>query len=201
MRDQHRLRRPEVREGRHQRVAGRRAPARASAATTRATRLLQQRNPPPQIEPQIERHLLVARPAGVQPPAGVAEPLDEQPLDEAVHVFVGARRRTPGSRGRARGCRASAASICRASSRGKHAGPAERPRPREAARHVVFEQAAIEAERRAELERRRIGRRVEAAGPESCHQSSSVDGRRELTTVVDAAARPATSGRRRGSRP
>ena len=43
VRDQHRLRRAEMRVRRHQRVAGRRAPARASAAITRGERLLQQR--------------------------------------------------------------------------------------------------------------------------------------------------------------
>ena len=96
VRDQHRLRRAEVRERRHQRVAGRRG-LRRQRVDDAGDRALQQRNAAPQIEPQIERHLLVARSAGVQPPAGVAEPLDEQPLDEAVHVLVVARRRTPGS--------------------------------------------------------------------------------------------------------
>ena len=69
---------------------------------------LQHRNPPPQIQPQIERHLLVARSAGVQAAAGVAEPLDQQPLDEAVDVFVGAVDERRARRGRARGCAASA---------------------------------------------------------------------------------------------
>ena len=63
---------------------------RASAATHGRDAALQQRDAPPQIEPQIERDLLVARPAGVQAPPGVAEPLDQQPLDEAVDVLVGA---------------------------------------------------------------------------------------------------------------
>ena len=52
----------------------------------------------------------------------------------------------------------------------QHAGRAERARPREAAGHVVFEQAAIEAERDAELERVAVGRGVEPAGPESGHR-------------------------------
>ena len=93
-----------------------RRPAPTSASTTRPTAALQQRDAPPQVQAQVERHLLVARPSGVQPPAGVAEPLDEQPLDEAVHVLVGAVDERRVRRGRARGSRASACSICRASS-------------------------------------------------------------------------------------
>ena len=104
MRDEHRLRRPEMRERRHQRVAGRRRLRRQRVDDAR-DRALQQRNAPPQIEPQVERHLLVARSAGVQPPAGVAEALDEQPLDEAVDVFVGAVDEGRDRPAPARGCR------------------------------------------------------------------------------------------------
>ena len=175
MRDQHRLRRPEVRERRHQRVAGRCAPGRRARRSTARDRALQQRNAAAQVEPQIERHLLVARSAGVQPAAGVADPLDQLALDEAVHVLVVARRRTPDRRAPAsrivgqrrldllaRRRRVSTPASC------------ERPRPREAAGDVVFEQPAIEAERGAEVEGRGVGRRVEAAGPEISHQSSVV---------------------------
>ena len=97
VRDQHRLRRTEVRERRHQRVARPCAAWSASAAITCAHQPLQQRDAAPQIEAQIERDLLVARPAGVQPPAGVAEPLDQQPLDEAVDVLVRRRSTNAGS--------------------------------------------------------------------------------------------------------
>jgi hypothetical protein len=41
-----------------------------------------------QIQAQIERDLLVARPARMEPPAGVANPLDEHALHETVDVFV-----------------------------------------------------------------------------------------------------------------
>ena len=41
-----------------------------------------------QIEPQVERDLLVARAAGVQAPARITDALDQLTLDEAVHVFV-----------------------------------------------------------------------------------------------------------------
>ena len=131
-----------------------------------ATAALQQRNAPPQVQPQIERDLLVARSAGVQPAAGVAEPLDEQAFDEAVDVLVVA-----GDEGRigprpARGCRRASSRSARASSASARRR-AQRARPRQAAGDIVFEQPPIEAERGAELERGGIGRRIEAAGPES----------------------------------
>ena len=89
MRDEHRLRGPEMREGRHQRVAGR--PRLAGQRGNHAfDSALQQRNAAPEIEPQVDRHLLVPRAAGMQTPAGVAQPLHEQTLDEAMHIFVGA---------------------------------------------------------------------------------------------------------------
>ena len=106
----------------------------ASASTTRGDAALQQRDAAAQVQPQVERHLLVARAAGVQPAAGVAEPLDEQPLDEAVDVLVRARRRTPDRIGRARECRRAPLQSARASSRGSTPARAQRPRPREAAR-------------------------------------------------------------------
>ncbi len=62
-----------------------------------------------------------------------------------------------------------------------HAGALERLRPREAAPHVVFEQAAIEAERRAEREQRRVGIALEPSGPQMRH-------RQRPTGVVCAAA-------------
>jgi hypothetical protein len=48
----------------------------------------------------------------------------------------------------------------------QHARTAQRPRPREAAGDVVFEQAAVETKRRAEVEGGGVGRGVEAARPE-----------------------------------
>ena len=122
----------------------------AERSTTLAIRL-QQRNAAPQIQPQVERHLLVARSARVQPAARVAEALDEQPFDEAVDVFVGTvdegRFRSapaPGSRQR----RFDLARLVAL----ENARPGERARPRDAARHVVFEEAPVEAERRAPFE-------------------------------------------------
>ena len=157
-----------MRERRHQRVAGRRR-LRRERGDDAGDAALQQRDAAPQVQPQIERHLLVARAAGVQPAPGVAEPLDEQALDEAVDVLVVAVDKRADPSGRARGSPSSAVSICSASACGSTPARAERARPRDAAGHVVFEQPAIEAEGRAELERRRVGRGVESSGPECCH--------------------------------
>ena len=86
MRNQHRLRATHMCVSRHQGVAGR------SAWHERADQPhqcgLQHRNPATQVEPQIERHLIVARAAGVQPLARVADGFDQLALDEGVHVLV-----------------------------------------------------------------------------------------------------------------
>jgi len=91
----------------------------------------------------------------------------ELTLDEAVHVLVWSRN--PGriasallenvsKRGKD-GCRVL---------RGQHAGGRERLRPRDAPRHIVFEERAIETERDAEVECCGVGGDIEATGPE-CH--------------------------------
>src|SRR4029077_13636042 len=75
-------------ETRHQRVACRGGlPGQRSDRALDAA--LQKGDPPPQVQAEIDRDLLVARASRVQPPSGIAEALDEQPLDEAVDVFVG----------------------------------------------------------------------------------------------------------------
>src|SRR5262249_42093742 len=159
-----RLRRPEVRERRHQRVAGR-VRLRGQRADQLYDRALQQWNATPQVQPEIERDLLVARAAGVQAPARVAELGDEQTLDEAVHVLIAAID----ERGIA------AAALENPAERGfdltrlayvENAGLRQRPRPRLAADHVVFEQPPIEAKRCAEVERRGVRRGGEPAGPQ-----------------------------------
>src|SRR5258705_7294507 len=128
-------------------------------------RLLEQRNPPPQVEAQVERDLLVTRAAGVEAAARVADPLDQFALDEAVDVLVG----TVDVR---RVAAAFLEHLLEPFANGggvllrEHAGGPERFRPREAARYVVFEQRAIEPERDAEIEGRRIGGGCERAGPE-----------------------------------
>ncbi len=101
----------------------------------------------------------------MQPPARIPDPGNELALDEAVHVFIGPAH--PGriapavleNFGKALNDLASVVAIDRRRA-------FERRSPRQAARNVVFEQAPVEREGDAEVERRRVGSRVEAAGPE-----------------------------------
>ena len=152
-----------VRVRRHQRITG--ALGLVGKGRNRGAQLfLQQRDAPAQIQPQVQRHLLVARATGVQAAAGIADTGDELALDEAVDVFVDAvhpgriraalledGRQRLGNRLRVGG--------------GEHAGVGQRLRPRQASGHVVFEQAAIKRKGDAKIKRRGIGSRVEAAGP------------------------------------
>jgi hypothetical protein len=87
MRDEHRLGAAQVRVGRHHRVAGGRRLI-GEDLDEGLERFLKQRNPPLQIKPQIQRDLLVSRTPGVQPAAGIADPLHQLALDERVHVLV-----------------------------------------------------------------------------------------------------------------
>jgi len=98
----------------------------------------------------------------------IADLLDQFPFDEAVHVFVRSGDE----------CRILASfpkNLFEAlpDRRGillrQHSCRPERLGPRQAANDVVFEQRAIEPEGHLKVERRRIGRRVETAGPE-CHE-------------------------------
>ena len=114
VRHQHRHGAAHVRVRRHQRVAGPLGLI-GERRDDRAQLLLQQRNAAAQVQPQIDRHLLVARAAGVQAAAGVADARDELALDEAVHVLVVAvdPRRIAG--GPARGSRSAPSAIAVAS--------------------------------------------------------------------------------------
>src|SRR5262245_35710594 len=102
----------------------------------------------------------------MEPPAGIADALNQLPLDEAVDVLIRAgdkrwiaapvfknRFKTLADRRSVLFC--------------QHAARAERLRPCQAAGDIVFEQGAVETERNAEIEGRRIGLRIETAGPES----------------------------------
>ena len=123
---------------------------------------LQAGNLPPQIQAQIQRHLLVAGASGVQPLAQIADAFDKLALDECVHIFVGAvdeRRLAP-------------ASLENVVQRSRHllgfgfvedADTGEPLDPRKAARHVVFEETPIEAKGRPELERDGIGLAAETS--------------------------------------
>src|SRR5262245_7675378 len=87
MTNEDRLSGPKVRVCRHQRVAGRSCLAHESGDHV-SDRSLKERNAPPEIQAEVQRDLLVPRPARVQALPRVAELLDEQPLDETVHIFV-----------------------------------------------------------------------------------------------------------------
>jgi hypothetical protein len=88
--------------------------------------------------------------------AKIADSLDELSLDKGVHIFVGAVderwlasapfENVPERRRHLRGFGAV-----------EDAHTDERVDPRQAARHIVFEEASVEAKRRPELESNRIG--------------------------------------------
>jgi hypothetical protein len=144
----HRLRTTQVCVGRHQRVA-----ARLGLTTEHANEiddsLLDLRHASLQVEAEIERHLFVARSPGMKPAAGVADASDEFTLDERMDVFVLLRR----GRGKEVGIVGAGSSNLlertsdrRGVRRRQHAGLEQRLCPREAARHVILEQTAIELE-------------------------------------------------------
>ncbi len=87
VRDEDRLRTPQVGVGRHRHVA-RPIGLVGDRADEPCDRLLDGRNAPLQVQAQIDRDLLVPRPSRVKALAGLSNPLDEFPLDEGVHVLV-----------------------------------------------------------------------------------------------------------------
>src|SRR5262245_6647629 len=129
-------------------------------------RLLNHWYPAPKVQAQVERYLLVARPTGMEPPAGIADALNQLPFDKAVDVLIcpGDERRiaAPFFKNRFKTLSDRRSVLLR-----QHAARAERLRPCQAAGDIVFEQGAVETERNAEIEGRRIGLCVETAGPES----------------------------------
>ena len=112
--------------------------------------------------------------------AEIAQTLDQQPFDEAVDVLVGSADETrvgPRLFEQRRQGRLQQVGL-----RGRqHPRARQRSRPREAAGHIVFEQAAIDGERRAPREDRRVGSAVESTGPERRH-----DGFASVPTSVAA---------------
>ena len=159
---------PEMCVRRHHRIAGRCCLFR-ERVDYQCQLPLQQRDPTPQIQAQIDRHLLVTRTACVKTLAKVASPLHQLPLDERVHVFivtVDERRILP-------------ASLEDLAKSGRHhfclrlaedANPCKSFHPREAAGHVVFEESLVESERRPEVKRGRIGFAAETSGPQVSHR-------------------------------
>ena len=126
---------------------------------------LQKRQPAAQVEAEIQRDLLVARTTGVETAPDVSEALDELPLDERVHVLVGARDERRIVAAALPDLDQRVANGAGVGSR-QHAGVGQRLGPRQAPLHVVFEQAPIEPERRLEAEYLLVGSAGEPAGPQ-----------------------------------
>ena len=150
-------RRPPARPARRARRRG--APATARRAT----------QTPAEVEAQIDGHLLVARPSGVQALAGLPDAL--RPA-RAPPTRARPRRRHRRSRdraGRAASSSASAALDRRVLGGREHARAVKRLGPRKAARDVVLDEPAIERKRSAERENVLVGLSGEPAGPEGAH--------------------------------
>src|SRR5688572_33167335 len=126
--------------------------------------LLQQRNPSPQIQTEIDRYLLIPRTPGMKTTAGVANAGDQLALNETVDVLVIAadprRLLAPALKNRVESIRDGCCVVGV-----EHTSARERFGPGQAACHVVFEQAAIEWKRDAEIECRWIGRRIKSSRP------------------------------------
>ena len=124
--------------------------------------MLQRRNPPPKIEAQVQRHLLVSRAPRVQTFAEIPHALDELALDKRVHVFVGAvdehgfaappLENIDERRGHLLGLGLT-----------EHTRAGKPLHPREAARHIVFEKTPIEPEGGSEFEGNGIGLAAETS--------------------------------------
>src|SRR5207247_3094695 len=112
---------------------------------------LQWRNPSHQIQSQIDRDLLVARASGVQAASDVAQPLHNQPLDEAVNVFVGSVDEARIGPSPFENFGERLLDLTGLIPR-ENAGRCKRARPGDAPRHIVFKEAPIELKGRAELE-------------------------------------------------
>ena len=167
VRDENRLRAAQVGVGRHQGVA--RPLGLVEARRDEAHHQpLDGGDAPPDVEPQVERHLLVARPARVQALACVADAGDQLALDERVHVLVVAFDER-GVRDRLVEQALQRAADDPRLFGPQHARVGEGLGPREAAHDIVFEQPPVEAERRAPGEDVGIGGSAEASRPQCAH--------------------------------
>jgi hypothetical protein len=165
VRRQHGLRPAHVRVRRHHRVAGE-LRLRHAGLDHRRQRPPHLGDAPLEIETHVHRHLLVARPPGVQPLAGVADAGDELAFHERVHVLVAGAIEEAGIGGDGAADVVEAGDERRDVALGQHPGPAERLGPGLAAGDVLVHQAPIDGERLAELEDRGVGRLGESSGPE-----------------------------------
>ena len=163
VRRQNRLRFAEMGVGRHGAISTRLGLARQrSNQPAQAQRHV--RDVPLQVEPQIERHLFVARTPGVQPLARLADALDELPFDKRVDILVWSRhKRRIAAAGLEHLGKAASDGLGRVRRDGASAGQGFGPR--QAAGHIVLEQVSIERQRHAKREDGRVGVLVEPSGP------------------------------------
>ncbi len=166
--NQHGLRGTEMRERRHQRLLRRRRLSRKRRDHCRDA-ALKTGNAAHEIEPEVERHLFVARAASMQAPARIADALDERALYEAVHVLIVAVDERRIGLAALTDVLERFFDLIRFRVR-QYAGARQRAAPRDAAGHVFEKQTAIEPERLAEFEGGRIGLGVKTSRPESCHE-------------------------------
>ena len=188
---QHRHGAAHVRVGGHQRFAGRLGLI-GQRGDERAHARLQQRNAAPQVEAEVDRHLFVARPAGVQAASVVADQRHELTFHEGVDVFVVARH--PGRILAALGEDGGEPfANPRHGRRVEHPGSAERISPRQATGDVVLEELAVEVKRHAEVEGGRIRRLIEPSRPQmpAAHACTSMSARRHAHRPVPLSSRAA----------
>ena len=118
-----------------------------------------------QIEPQIQRHLVVAAPSGVELAAHFADEFGQPRLDRHVNVLVRRREPEPPAGDLLLHLLEPADQFVRLAA-GEHAGPLERPAVRDAPGNVVPVEPAVDCERRRERLDLRIRLATEPASPE-----------------------------------
>ena len=161
--DEHGLGTTKMRVRRHHGRAGRRRLMR-ECRNQISHRHLDGRNPALEVQTEIERHLLVPRPAGVEPAPGIADALDEFAFDERVDILVWRVANDPGARPNVAPDGLEAAANGVGVGRRQHPGAAEGGRPGFAPGQVVFDEptdpraGTCRSRRRARRAARKIGR-------------------------------------------
>ncbi len=132
-------------------------------------RSLQLWNLPTQVQPEVDRHLLVARSAGVQSFAGLADALNEFPLHKRMHILIVGSVEHGGV-----GVDGDTHSV-ETGNDGGGVGGGEYTRtteglgPGATAGDVLIDQAFVDGQRLAEIKDLRVGGVVEPAAPQICH--------------------------------
>ena len=173
VRNDDRLRAPQMRERRHQCAAAHLCLPGENGDEI-DNRSLDLRNSPFQIEAEIERDLLVSRPAGMKATSCVADAGYQLTLDEGMDILVVLRGIGSKERRVGRPCGPNLlqrALNLRGICRGQHACVMERLRPPDASLDVVLEESTVEREGGTEFEQRRVRIAGKTARPEMRHLS------------------------------